>query len=128
MNAELVCSKNGVDPCDGTARVDPPLLPEDQHVSGLSDGTAVAKEDGVHPTFFKLLTKACGANFCFTKESKVAHFDIDSWVAVHEYYVLDFFPPPGSWISPFSDVLLFRLCLRNFLFFRSRYAAGGQAR
>ncbi len=58
----------------------------------------------LHHAFYQLLTKACGASVCFTKESKVAHFDIDSWVAVHEYYVLDLFPPPGVWFSSFSDV------------------------
>ena len=101
---KVIPKSAGVDPCDGLARVDPPLPAGVRHVSGLSDYSAEVAGDGIHPAFFSLLTKVCGAYVCFTQESRVAHFDIDSWVAVHEYYVLDLFPPPGTWFTPFSDV------------------------
>ena len=78
------------------------LSAEGRHLSDLSERSAELAD--LHPAFYHLLTKTCGASVCFTKESKVAHFNDDSWVAVHEYYVLDLFPPPGVWFSSFSDV------------------------
>ena len=107
LDGQLHPGKPG--PLDGA---DPGKGPVDQANALLCAGVQHLSENGERPVesadlrhaFYQLLTKACGASVCFTKESKVAHFDIDSWVAVHEYYMLDLFPPPGVWFSSFSDV------------------------
>ena len=98
LGTEKFAQTEGADPCVGqVAQVDPPLHAEGRHLSEHGDNFAEIEIDGrqIHPVFFRLLNKACGAQTSFTQKSKVAHFGIDSCVAVHEYYVLDLFPPAG---------------------------------